>query len=624
MNLCMRTRTVFWATVSAVTALTALRLICTRDVGDTPFAECDAFRVFTWAAPILAALLVLGILWSRHRQQDALPAAPTLWKLALFALVCDLLCNHMILEDGPLLPISLFLAAALVCLLWAALGRWSLILWLPFIILEFAQHAGYFEYGSRINSLVLAESFEASGDEIFGYLTLLNMGVCLLILAGAVLLGRLLLYAMRGTQRLALVNTALICGLMATVYALAPSPYRMTKDFLWPYSEGKSLVHAYTEAIYNNQQTINCVQTLSSPAEQPSSLHTLHGNEGVVVVLHIGESVRADRMSVNGYERDTTPWLRKQERLINFSDCISSACDTCQAQIAILTDARRNLYEKDPSYRPQTGSILDLFAAHGFKIYSFFGRRIGNDLKYDRVVRLLTKQSEERYFAPASPWTSVPQMQEVLNRLSSKQNVILFINNEGSHTPFDHYDRSNPPFLPIGCSFANPAFHADEVNNAYDSTIHYTDEFVRRVTNLLRGRPWIYIYVSDHGEYLGHDGIWGRGGLGDHCRDYHSTTGCRVGMFVLTSPEFEQLHPHFAEALATLRSHTDMRVGHEHIFHTLLGVFELQTPHYSALLDLCSPHAQPYTGPCPPRMDEEEGEPGAAAEQGESPENCIR
>ena len=124
-----------------------------------------------------------------------------------------------------------------------------------------------------------------------------------------------------------------------------------------------------------------------------------------------------------------------------------------------------------------------------------------------------------------------------------------------------------------------------------------------QIGEMLNGRPFIYVYVSDHGEYLGHDGIWGRAALGESQFSYHETDGSRVGMFVLTSPQFDETHPHFAQALSQLREHATMSVGHEHIFHTLLGMFGISSPYYDAKLDLCSPAAQPYSGPKPARVD---------------------
>ena len=546
-------------------------------------------------------LLAGGVAWARYRKEEWLPRAGALWSMAALAGLCCLAAMLSPVNPPGQLPLSALSMLGSMCLLWVMLRHVSLLFWWLFFSLEIMQRVGYHTYGSRINSLVLAETFEASADEALAYLESSNMFFFVgSIVAGGVLCW-LIWLVLRRQKMLPLANLAMLSGGLACLYGatLPEAPSWRQRDAYWPLMEARELGAAWGEALFHNHATIRQVESLPSPAQELSSLETLHGGEGVALVVHIGESVRADRMSVNGYERDTTPWLRRLPRLINYSNCISAACDTCQAQIAILTDARRDIYEKDPAYVPHTGSVLDLFVAHGFKMYSFFGRRSATHLKYDRVVRLLTSKSEERFHAPGSPWTSVPQIADLLRRTDPKQNLILFINNEGSHTPFEHYDRESPPFLPVGGRFENPAAHADEVNNAYDATVHYTDEFVRRVVQQLQGRPWVYLYISDHGEYLGHDGIWGRAGLGESNRDYHSTTGCRVGMFVLTSPEFEQLHSHFARSLRALAQHRELCVGQEHIFHTLLGLFDLRTPWYNPSLDLTAPQVQPYTGPRP-------------------------
>ena len=83
------------------------------------------------------------------------------------------------------------------------------------------------------------------------------------------------------------------------------------------------------------------------------------------------------------------------------------------------------------------------------------------------------------------------------------------------------------------------------------------------------------------------------------------------------SPEFEALHPHFAEALRQLRAHSRMTVAHEHLFHTVLGLLGIETPFYAPELDLCNPAAQPYDGEQPdapaPGSERAEREAQAAA-----------
>jgi len=550
-----------------------------------------------WILPgVLLLLLLAGAGAARRFDKPFLPPAWVLWGCTILATVATCFCNMDAYRDVGQLPISILLCVGLLCALWGLLRYASLALWLPFLFFQLAQIAAYQQYRTRINSLVLAETFEASGEELAAYLSGTNLVYFCCAVGAVCLFGVLLSLLLRSARgSLPLLNAGFLFALLGLLYSVAVPSARRTPDTWWPVFSAKDLGCAFYEALMHNHATVKCVEALASPTEQPSAISTLKGGEGVVLVVHIGESVRSDRMSLNGYERDTTPWLRQQPGIISFTDCISAAHDTCQAQIAILTDARRDIYSKIPEMQPRTGSVLDLFHTNGFRLFSFFGRRAAQQLKYDRVVLLLTSLAEKRYNAPGSPWTGIPQIQEAL-AAAGNNNAVFFINNEGSHTPFEHYDRENPPFVPSVHQFENPADVGVGVNNAYDNTIHYTDEYIRRVCDALKGRPFVYVYVSDHGEYLGHAGAWGRAFLGENKIHYHDTDGCRVAMFVLASPEFESLHPHFAAALQNLRSHADMTVAHEHIFHTLLGLFDISTPYYNSELDLCSPLAQPYTG----------------------------
>ncbi len=322
-----------------------------------------------------------------------------------------------------------------------------------------------------------------------------------------------------------------------------------------------------------------------------------------VTVAALGESLRADRMSINGYVRDTTPWLRQCPDVVNFPYCVSAAFSTCDAQPVILTNARRCLVGGERDMQPTTGSVFELFAKHGFPVYSFFWARRSLEVRFHKVVEMLARISVDKFYADGLPLSSLPKMKHVLES-NPGQNLLLYINNEGSHVPFQFFDRETAPFAPWAKDFSSPAAQAQEVNNAYDATVHYTDKFFREVAEMLKGRPFVYFYVSDHGEVLGDGGKWGRGAFGEDNALYHKSPACMVGMFVICSPEFCRLHPHFAEAVRQLRAHANLVVGHEHVFHTLLGLIGIRTPYYDATLDLCSPEVRPYAGPrpanCPP------------------------
>ncbi len=553
-------------------------------------------------ASVLLLLLIVGLVWAWRHHREWLPDADKLWCIFGLAAAYSLIGNVALYNPGAHFLVSAFCSLGALCLLWALLKHFALLFWIPFGFVEMVQHGAFRQYGMHINRPpVLAEMFEASYEEVMAYLTPLNVTLMVLVLILSFGLAWAQKSLMKRVPRLPLANMGVLSLLLAGGALALSSPEDKSEYNLWPVYEACMIPANIRGANVLNDETESYVKSLPSPADKPSSIATLGGREGVVVVLHIGESVRADRMTLNGYTnggRSTTPWLCSQQDagcLINFSDCISSAPHTCTALITMLTDARRQFNHSNADYTASAGSVLELFSANGFSLYSFFGTRERQVLKYDTVISALSKTSVERFNAPGEPHTILPTMGKVL-RENPKQNMLFFINNEGSHAPFGHYEAESAPFRPAQPCLSNPVAHAEAVNNAYDNTIHYTDEFIRRLSEQLKGRPFIYIYVSDHGEYLGHDGLWGRGGVSER---YHSTSGSRVGMFVITSPEFEALHPNFAKAVQTLRTHAEMTVGHEHLYHTLLGIVGIESPYYDATLDLSDEAAEPYTGPQP-------------------------
>ncbi|WP_311755740.1 sulfatase-like hydrolase/transferase [Proteus terrae] len=81
------------------------------------------------------------------------------------------------------------------------------------------------------------------------------------------------------------------------------------------------------------------------------------------VILFLGETHRGDYLSINGYEKETTPELKKKD-VISFSDAISQGAYTLQSTPMILS--RKNVY--DSGLIPET-SIISAFKEAGFKTW---------------------------------------------------------------------------------------------------------------------------------------------------------------------------------------------------------------------------------------------------------------
>lgn len=559
----------------------------------TPF---DAIHISAYA--FMALLAGAWFTLKTLRKDTSFLSSRSILILLGLSFVLNIVYNLYLWTDPWKLPLILATTLGMLAATWALMRSWALIVWAPFFLLELMQTCMYIQYGTTINSLVVAATLEASPEEISAYSGWGNIlsFTGLLIVTAAVCYG--LHRCMRTFPKMQLLRTGLASlGIMA-LWGLSIPMERQSQDYYWPGSEFYNLANAYIEAVETNEDTINQVKSLPDPTEQPSRCDTIRPDQGIILVVHIGESVRSDRLSLNGYHRITTPYLNTAPGLINFPHTISVAPDTCQAQISILTNGRRGLRDTDPCMQPTTGSILNIIAKHNFDIYSFFGNKVAQKLKYDRVVRLLTQVSKQSYNSPAYPMSGLPDIKRTIDENGSK-NLVLFINNEGTHTPFCYFDEQHAPFQPAFTSFENPEANAEGINNAYDNTVYYLDDYIRQIVGYMGNRPFVYLYISDHGEFLGHDGIWGRGGLGNSTLRYHDTTGCIVPFFLITSPSFEKLHPHYAKALDGLRSNTEKTIGQEHIFHTLLGLFGIATPYYDPTLDLTRPNASPYTGDMP-------------------------
>jgi lipid A ethanolaminephosphotransferase len=105
----------------------------------------------------------------------------------------------------------------------------------------------------------------------------------------------------------------------------------------------------------------------------------------------------------------------------------------------------------------------------------------------------------------------VPLLQENLRSYASGKRFIVLHLGGGSHGPL--YRERHPPefeLLRPACRDADVANQCttEELYNAYDNTILYVDHVLGRILAALdRSRaPYVFIYLSDHGESLMEEG----------------------------------------------------------------------------------------------------------------------
>jgi lipid A ethanolaminephosphotransferase len=259
----------------------------------------------------------------------------------------------------------------------------------------------------------------------------------------------------------------------------------------WSYSVNASLyyVHQYQE---NKKEIL-----------LPNA--TIKDNQKSIMVLVIGESSRSKNFSLYGYSKNTNPLLSQTKNLTHLK-AASCATYTTAGLKCILEHARTDdLYEILPNYLYRNNvEVIWRSTNWGeppIHIKNFLNKnalkQIGKGENGDYDEALLNGLKEQI--------------------LSSKSHKILIVlHTSTSHGPA--YSQKYPPafekFKPVCNSVELGKCSSEELINAYDNTIVYTDYLLSRVIEDLKQIPEYnsaMLFVSDHGESLGEKNLYMHG-----------------------------------------------------------------------------------------------------------------
>ena len=554
---------------------------------------------FSIVRPIAATTTSLLIIAAyRFSKIKLFPSTKNSWYIVIVAVLLNIGLNSEQRDNFWILFPATVTTSSLIYLSFSISKYLGCIIWFCILLTTYVQAVLILHLGLTLNTQLLTQILAASTNEVCNFLTLKNI-ILILLGVSIAFIGSFFIFHPIKRERKTCLFAQGIFHLTITIFFLYFSHsgiYNNRAGVMWPVSELRSILSNSISANEANTNFLNMVYELPSSSINTNATIRIDSYSDLVCILHIGESVRSDRLSINSYQRNTTPNMKKLQMrgsLINFPDCISSNWLTLSAITNILTDSETYHYLDPHKNRPSSGAITNALASHFFKCYYIIEEGSVQNVKEDSVffsmMYGLSKKHAEYIRTKEPSINQISKVSEIINN-SANRNTLIVLNNSGSHMPFHMYNQNNPPFSPTDAHafVRNPMKNkTDEklANNAYDNTIHYTDNYIYRVIQLLQGKPYIYIYVGDHGEYIGHDGKWNRGGI-ESITEYHNTSGCLVPFFIIYSQEFISLHPHFEHAIRNLKKNQAVTTSHSNIFHTLLGLFGIQSPLYNAEKDL--------------------------------------
>ena len=160
--------------------------------------------------------------------------------------------------------------------------------------------------------------------------------------------------------------------------------------------------------------------------------------------------------------------------------------------------------------------------------------------------------------------------------------ILIVLHQMGNHGPayYKRYPQNFERFTPV-CKTNELANCTDEeIGNAYDNAILYTDYFLSQVIALLKKNAGAFetamFYISDHGESLGEKGLYLHG-----LPEFVAPDAQRhVSAIIWIGDNFEEIDK---DALTKRR---DEKFTHDNVLHTVLGFMEIQTSVYQQNLDI--------------------------------------
>jgi len=304
-----------------------------------------------------------------------------------------------------------------------------------------------------------------------------------------------------------------------------------------------------------------------------------------LVIMVVGETARADHFSLNGYARETNPRLQN-EAVINFPDFWSCGTSTAQSVPCIFSHYSRA--EFDPEKANAADNALDILKRAGVSILwrdnNSSSKHVADRVEYQVY---LTNKTNPVCDVECRDEGMLSGLQDYIDR-HPVGDVLIVLHQMGNHGPayYKRYPSAFEKFTPVCKTNDLGACSKEEIVNAYDNAILYTDFFLSKVIELLKQNDDKFetamLYVSDHGESLGENGLY------LHGLPYFLAPDAQkhVPFVMWFGRNFDP------QSLSSIQAKRIEQLSHDNIFSTLLGLFELQTAAYNPNMDVLD-HSNP-------------------------------
>jgi lipid A ethanolaminephosphotransferase len=335
------------------------------------------------------------------------------------------------------------------------------------------------------------------------------------------------------------------------------------------------------------QRSLHGARDANTPREPVGTdarvVHLAPSEKLRVFVLIVGETARAANFSLLGYARPTTPELAKLG-VLAFSNVTSCGTSTEVSVPCMFSPFGRADYD-ERRIRNSEG-LLNVLARAGYAVKWFDNQSgckgvcAGAGIEYQKI----DPKSAGDLCTTDECFDGVLVRRLEAELAGVRTNTVIVLHMMGNHGPA--YYRRYPPefrrFMPDCATGELRNCSIEQVVNAYDNAILYTDHVLAGIVRALASAPALdtaMLYVSDHGESLGENGLY------LHGLPYSIAPANQTHV-----PMVAWLSPGFAASdrvdVQCVRRKAGDKLSHDNLFHSVLGVLDVQTQVYKAERDI--------------------------------------
>ncbi len=317
----------------------------------------------------------------------------------------------------------------------------------------------------------------------------------------------------------------------------------------------------------------------SGPAQRTAAAQA----RPLVIVMVVGETARAANFELGGYPRPTNPELSAHAGLVYFSQTTSCGTATAISVPCMFSHLPRRDFAVDDAAR--YANALDALKEAGLDV-EWRDNNAGCKGVCARIAQVDYRDRQDARLCSGDYCYDEVLIADLPQRLASiSQDTVIVMHQIGSHGPA--YAERYPPqfekFKPACRSNQLQRCTPQELLNAYDNTIAYTDHVLARTIDTLRAASdrldGLMIYASDHGESLGEQGVYLHGLPYRFAPERQK----HVPFLLWLSSSYAT---RTGVAMDCLQAQAGRPFSHDNLYHTLLGAADVGNRSYDAKLDI--------------------------------------